>query len=59
MVTKELRNELLSLKITRSELYEISRIARKLGMSRPNLIIDAVRKYEKSIESLTQSPTQK
>jgi len=50
-MAKELRNELLSLRITRDELYMISRKARELGMSRPNLIVDAVQKYEKAATS--------
>jgi len=49
---KELRTERLTLQITLRELYFISRKARALGMSRPNLVIEAVTKYQKDGEEL-------
>jgi hypothetical protein len=49
-MSKERREELLSLRITRTELYFISRQAKALNMSRPNLIIEAVKKYVKDNE---------
>lgn len=39
--------ENLNLRITRDELHMISRKAKALGMSRPNLVVDAVIEYEK------------
>ena len=53
---KELRVENLTLRITRDELYMISRKAKALGMSRPNLVIDAVIEYEKEKNLEIDSP---
>jgi uncharacterized protein (DUF1778 family) len=46
-VAKPNREEKLSLHVTRGELYMISRKARAIGMSRPDLVVDAVTQYEK------------
>ena len=51
---KELRTERLTLRITLSELYMISRKAKALGMSRPNLVIAAVNKYQNDSNPETQ-----
>ena len=56
--SKEKRERRLSIEITRSELYMISRKAKSLGLSRPDMIVDAVIKYEKD-EAQKQIPDQK
>jgi len=45
-VNIEKREERLTLQLTQSELYMISRKAKALGMSRPNMIVNAVIDYE-------------
>ena len=58
-MSNELREHVLGLRITLSELYFISRKAKALGMSRPNLIITAVMNYEKNInEEILSSLTE-
>jgi len=47
----EKRDQRLTLLVTQSELYMISRKAHSLGMSRPNLVVDAVLKYCKDNNS--------
>ena len=41
----EKREERLTLQLTQSELYMISRKAKSLGMSRPNMVVSAVLEY--------------
>lgn len=47
ILKKECRTEIFTIMITKTELAMIKEKAKEIRMSRPNLVVDAVKKYEK------------